>query len=215
MSALLWVGTWSFLESPQKLFPTLISKRLLGDFLWSGKLYRYIHRTSSNNFGVVRVNGSNIRNYMVWLLMYPFLVICRSSLFSLQIKKEFLKTSQLSLLYLRCYYHCYTRWRWPPGSTTAPGWLTEPSWLSRAAKGQVLTPLCLASRVRSLSVCISIRKRAWDVPPCWSSITPAKLSTTRRAWHVPRAWWASAAQVPWWEPRACHLWRIRSDDPVY
>lgn len=91
----------TFLESPQKIFPTLISKRLLGDFLWCRKLYCiicYIHRTSSNNFGVVSVNGGNTRNYMVWLHIYPFSVICRSSLFSLQIKKEFLKQSQLSLL---------------------------------------------------------------------------------------------------------------------
>lgn len=87
--ALLWVGTWSLLDSSQKMFPTLISKRLLGDFLWYRKLYCYIHRTSSNNFGVVRVNGSNTRNYMLWLHIYPLLVICRSSLFSLQIKKSF------------------------------------------------------------------------------------------------------------------------------
>lgn len=95
--ALLWAGTGSLLESPQKMLPTPISKRLLGDFLWYRKLYCYIHRTFSNNFGVVRVNGSNTRNFMVWLHIYPFSVICRSSLFSLQIKKEFLKR-QLSLL---------------------------------------------------------------------------------------------------------------------
>lgn len=82
------------------MFPTLISKRLLGDFLWCRKLYCYLHRTSSNNFGVVRVNGSNTRNYMVWLHIYPFSVICRSSLFSLQIKKEFLK--QVDCLCLTC-----------------------------------------------------------------------------------------------------------------
>lgn len=151
MSALLWVGTWSFLESPQKLFPTLISKRLLGDFLWSGKLYRYIHRTSSNNFGVVRVNGSNIRNYMVRLRMCPFLVICRSSLFSLQIKKEFLKTRQLSLLYLRYLSHGGgdTQAAQPP-----PGWLTEPSW-QQSRQGSGSDPALLStSGTRSERLCL-------------------------------------------------------------
>lgn len=84
------------------MFPILISKRLLGDFLWYRKLYRYIHRTSSDNFGVVRVNGSNTRNYMVWPHIYSFLVICRSSLFSLQIKKEFLKQKKVSCLCFTC-----------------------------------------------------------------------------------------------------------------
>ena len=87
--ALLWAGTGSVLESPQKMFPTLISRGLLGDFLWYRKLYCCIHRTSSHNFGEVRVSSSNTRNYMVWLHIYLFSVICRSSLFSLQIKKNF------------------------------------------------------------------------------------------------------------------------------
>ena len=79
------------------MFPTLISKGLLGDFLWYRKLYCCIHRTSSHNFGEVRVSGSNTRNYMVWLHIYPFSVICRSGLFSLQIKKVF-KTVVSALL---------------------------------------------------------------------------------------------------------------------
>ena len=87
--ALLWAGTGSVLEIPQKMFPTLISRGLLGDFLWYRKLYCCIHRTSSHNFGEVRVSSSNTRNYMVWLHIYLFSVICRSSLFSLQIKKNF------------------------------------------------------------------------------------------------------------------------------
>lgn len=96
---LVWVGSCSPLESPQKMFPTLISRRLRRDFLWCRKLYWmicYIHRTSSNNFGVVRVNGSNTRNYMVCLHISPLSVICRSSLFSLQIKIRVLKTHPLS-----------------------------------------------------------------------------------------------------------------------
>ena len=79
------------------MFPTLISRGLLGDFLWYRKVYCCIHRTSSHNFGEVRVSGSNTRNYMVWLHIYPFSVICRSSLFSLQIKKVF-KTVVSALL---------------------------------------------------------------------------------------------------------------------
>lgn len=94
------------------MFPTLISKRLLGDFLWCRKLYRFVHRASSNNFGVVRVNGSNTWNYMVWLCIYPFSVICRSSLFSLQIKKEFQK--QVCCLYFTCDVIASIKkwWRW-------------------------------------------------------------------------------------------------------
>lgn len=38
---------------------------------------------------MVRVNGSNTRNYRVWLNIYPFSVICRSRLFSLQIRRVF------------------------------------------------------------------------------------------------------------------------------
>lgn len=106
------------------MFPTLISKRLLGDFLWYRKLYCYIHRTSSNNFGVVRVNTSNTRNYMLWLHIYPFLVICRSSLFSLQIKKkkEFLK--QASCLCFTCdVITAIKNGKDDPGSRTAL-WIT-------------------------------------------------------------------------------------------
>lgn len=105
------------------MFPTLISKRLLGDFLWYRKLYSYIHRTSSNNFGVVRVNGSNTRNYMLWLHIYPSLVICRSSLFSLPIKKEFLK--QVSCLCFTCdVIATIENGGDDPGSRTAL-WLTQ------------------------------------------------------------------------------------------
>lgn len=123
------------------MFPTLISKRSLGDFLWYRKLYRYSCRTSSDHFGVVSVNGSNTRNYMVQLHIYPFLVICRSNLFSLQIRKEFLK--QVSCLSFTCDVITTIKNSGDDlGSRTAP-WLA--CLLSIANKSQILTQLCLVT----------------------------------------------------------------------
>lgn len=199
--ALLWVGTWSlFLEGPQKMFPTPTCKRLLGDFLWYWKLHciiGYIHRTSSNIFGVVRVNGSNTRNYMVWLHIYPFLVICRSSLFSLQIKKV-LKTSQLSVLWERQVVsasHVFAIRSYGPawgGHRAACGLLY---WCIRLQ----LCLLCWATCTASPASVSSWAGQAWD--------GTCLLRQQRTSWIMQGTCRgiAPAARIVWGEPPACRL----------
>lgn len=77
---------------------------------------------------MVRVNGSNTRNYMVWLLIYPFLVICRSGLFSLQIKGEVLE--RVGCLCFPCdVVTTVKNGGDDPGGRTAP-WFTDLIWLT-------------------------------------------------------------------------------------
>lgn len=98
----LWAGTGSVLESPQKMFPHWFPEDYWEIFCGIGNyivvFIEHLHIT------LVRLELVVVILEIIWygFIFILFSVICRSSLFSLQIKKVL---KQLSLLYLWCLLH--------------------------------------------------------------------------------------------------------------